>query len=158
MIAVRTLESCLELLIPTPEEFSIPEIENDIPSCSTKSLSMERKGTGDNSDDENIRRRETGIIDPTAHAVTITLKPSDYMQLLFCFKFDIQRYTFFLIIFVYISYIDFRKRVKKTEDNSAVIESANEQVKLIADKYLPKIKKWLQDIAKISSNIYYIHN
>jgi len=49
--------------------------------------------------------------------------------------------------------LDFRKRVKKSEDNLAIIESANEQVKLISDKYLPKIKKWLQDTAKISSNI-----
>lgn len=44
--------------------------------------------------------------------------------------------------------------MKKTEDNLAVIENANEQVKLISDKYLPKIKKWLQDVAKISSNNY----
>lgn len=47
--------------------------------------------------------------------------------------------------------------MKKSEDNLAIIESANEQVKLISDKYLPKIKKWLQDIAKISSNIYFIY-
>lgn len=47
--------------------------------------------------------------------------------------------------------------MKKTEDNSAIIENANEQVKLITDKYLPKIKKWLQDIAKISSNISYLY-
>lgn len=51
----------------------------------------------------------------------------------------------------------FRKRVKKTEDNAAVIESANEQVKLITDKYLPKVKTWLQGLAKISGNIY-LHN
>lgn len=49
---------------------------------------------------------------------------------------------------------DFRKRVKKTEDNATVIESANEQVKLITDKYLPKVKTWLQGLAKISGNIY----
>lgn len=48
---------------------------------------------------------------------------------------------------------DSRKRVKKTEDNLAVIENANEQAKLISCKYLPKVKKWLQDIAKISSNV-----
>lgn len=52
---------------------------------------------------------------------------------------------------------DFRKRVKKTEDNLTVIESADEQVKLISNKYLPKIKKWLQDVAKISSNIIAIY-
>lgn len=49
--------------------------------------------------------------------------------------------------------------MKKTEDNQIVIESANEQVKLITDKYLPKVKNWLQDIAKISSNVYqYVFN
>lgn len=53
----------------------------------------------------------------------------------------------------YVAYADYRMRVKKTEDNSAVIESANEQVKLISNKYLPKIKKWLQDIARISSEL-----
>jgi len=41
--------------------------------------------------------------------------------------------------------------VKITEDNQIVIESATEQVKLITDKYLPNVKNWLQDIAKISN-------
>lgn len=78
MITARTLESCLELLIPTPEGFFIPEIEDDVPSRSTEFSLTGQKGDDDNSDDENTRRRETGIIDPVAHAVTITLKPGDY--------------------------------------------------------------------------------
>ncbi|XP_025205576.1 UV-stimulated scaffold protein A-like [Melanaphis sacchari] len=125
-IAARTLESCLELLIPTPEEFFIPEVEKEIvPSSSFSELSSLDTGRKTavviESNNENERCRETGIIDPAAHTVTVTLKP------------------------------DFRKRVKKSDDNLAIIESANEQVKLISDKYLPKIKKWLQDIAKISN-------
>ncbi|CAH1724240.1 unnamed protein product [Aphis gossypii] len=125
-IAARTLESCLELLIPTPEDFCIPEAEKDIvpPSNPSElsSLDTERKiSAGVDSSNENERSRETGIIDPAAHTVTVTLKPN------------------------------FRKRVKKSEDNLAIIESANEQVKLISDKYLPRIKKWMQDIAKISN-------
>ncbi|KAL4143742.1 hypothetical protein QTP88_006036 [Uroleucon formosanum] len=125
-IAARTLESCLELLIPTPEEFFIPEAEEDIvPPSSSSELSSTDSGrkivTEIESNDENERYRETGIIDPAAHTVAVTLKP------------------------------DFRKRVKKSEDNLAIIESTKEQVKLISDKYLPKIKKWLQDIAKISN-------
>ncbi|CAI6367465.1 unnamed protein product [Macrosiphum euphorbiae] len=125
-IAARTLESCLELLIPTPEEFFIPEAEEEsAPPLNSSELSSTDSGrkivTEIESADENERYRETGIIDPVAHTVTVTLRP------------------------------DFRKRVKKSEDNLAIIESANEQVKLISDKYLPKIKKWLQDIAKISN-------
>ncbi|KAL5241831.1 hypothetical protein ACI65C_009241 [Semiaphis heraclei] len=125
-VAARTLESCLELLIPTPEEFSIPEAEEDIvPSSNPSEFSSTDSGrkiiTEIESGDENEKWRETGIIDPAAHTVTVTLRP------------------------------DFRKRVKKSEDNLAIIESANEQVKLISEKYLPKIKKWLQDIAKISN-------
>lgn len=125
-IAARTLESCLELLIPTPEDFFIPEAEKDIvpPSKPSElsSLDTGRKFSAViDSSNENERSRETGIIDPAAHTVTVTLRPN------------------------------FRKRVKKSEDNLAIIESANEQVKLISDKYLPKIKKWMQDIAKISN-------
>lgn len=78
LIAAQTLETCLELLIPTPEEFSIPEVEQRTaapsglvePSSSFKSLS-------DDSEDENASRRETGAIDPSA-VVTVTLKPGDY--------------------------------------------------------------------------------
>ncbi|XP_022182418.1 UV-stimulated scaffold protein A-like isoform X2 [Myzus persicae] len=125
-IASKTLESGLELLIPTPEEFFIPEAEEDIlPTSNPSEPSLTDSGrkivSEIESGDENERCRETGIIDPAAHTVTVTLRP------------------------------DFRKRVKKSEDNLAIIESVNEQVKLISDKYLPKIKKWLQDIAKISN-------
>jgi len=83
MIAARTLESCLELLIPTPEEFFIPEAEEDIVSpLNPSELSSTDSGrkivTEIESGDENERYREAGIIDPAAHTVAVTLKPGDY--------------------------------------------------------------------------------
>lgn len=79
-IAAKTLESCLELLIPTPEEFVIPEVEKDISLSSTEpplSLTECRKRVESESDEENAKFRETGIIDPVAHTVTVTLRPGD---------------------------------------------------------------------------------
>lgn len=80
-IAAKTLESCLELLIPPPEAFSIPEAEEaarDVPSTSS-GISTESSSQVD-SDDENddVKRRETGIIDAAAQSVTVTLRPGDY--------------------------------------------------------------------------------
>lgn len=86
-MAARTLESCLELLIPTPEEFSIPEVDAAGAGGGGTSSSGGLPGTmaedHDDSDDDDVddgaaRRRETGIIDPAAHAVTVTLKPGDF--------------------------------------------------------------------------------
>ncbi|XP_025409474.1 UV-stimulated scaffold protein A-like isoform X2 [Sipha flava] len=118
LTAAQTLETCLELLIPTPEEFFIPEAEQQ----STAPLGLAKpslfKSPVDDLENKNASYRETGAINPAA-VVSVTLKP------------------------------DFRKRVKKTEDNSAIIESIEEQVKLISGKYLPKLKQWLQDIAKM---------
>lgn len=144
------MDSCLQLLIPTPEEFAIPEAEKDTftnyTAESSSAVEKYRKRDESNSSDEDAKQRETGIIDPVSHTVNVTLKPSNYLLVV------VKYYLRVFNLFVYCTIIDFRKRVKKTEDNSAIIESANEQVKLISDKYLPKIKKWLQDIAKISSN------
>lgn len=79
IIAATTLESCLELLIPPPEKFSIPEAEKAVvegPSKDTERSSTTAVGLANESED--ARRRETGIIDPVAHSVTVTLKPGDY--------------------------------------------------------------------------------
>lgn len=81
MIAAKTLESCLELLIPTPEEFSIPEVDvggTSSPDVELSSMGRSKTMAENDSGDEGARRRETGIIDPAAHAVTVTLKPGDY--------------------------------------------------------------------------------
>lgn len=83
MIAARTLEGCLELLVPTPEEFSIPEVDaggtssSDAGRGSSAGRRPETMAEDDSDDDEEAGRRETGIIDPAAHAVTVTLKPGD---------------------------------------------------------------------------------
>jgi len=78
-VAARTLESCLELIIPTPEEFSIPEAEEGIVPSSNPSTDFGQKIVAEiESDDENESLRETGIIDPAAHTVTVTLRPGDY--------------------------------------------------------------------------------
>ncbi|XP_050435748.1 UV-stimulated scaffold protein A-like isoform X2 [Adelges cooleyi] len=120
MVSATSLESCLELLIPTPEEFSIPEVENDS-GDGRSSLPVVHDSVAVNVSDERVAFRETGIIDP-GHSVTVLLKPG------------------------------FRTRVKKTEDNRAIVETADEQTKLITGKYLPKVKQWLQDVAKMTNS------
>ncbi|XP_050534156.1 UV-stimulated scaffold protein A-like [Daktulosphaira vitifoliae] len=122
VIAIKSLESCLELLIPTPEQFAIPEVEQIINKDSfIQKKTNESFNIAPECFDKELNLRENGIIYPE-HSVTVTLKSG------------------------------FQKRVKKTEDNRDVIESANEQTKLITEKYLPKVKQWLQDVAKISNN------
>lgn len=76
-IAAKTLQSCLELLISTPEEFSIPEVEANVPSSSPRGLPTTVQDESSDSDNEDDRRRETGIIDPAAQSVTVTLKPGN---------------------------------------------------------------------------------
>lgn len=79
IIAAATLESCLELLIPPPEKFSIPEAEKaaaESPLNDTERSSTTLVGLANENDD--ARCRETGIIDPVSHSVTVTLKPGDY--------------------------------------------------------------------------------
>jgi len=71
------------LLIPTPEDFCIPEAEKDIvPPLNPSELSSLDTGRKMSAvfdlSNQNERSRETGIIDPAAHTVTVTLKPSDY--------------------------------------------------------------------------------
>lgn len=78
LIAAQTLETCLELLIPTPEEFFIPEAEQRTAAPSSLAEpSSSFKSPADDSEDENASRRETGSIDPAA-VVTVTLKPGNY--------------------------------------------------------------------------------
>lgn len=74
-IAAKTLNSCLELLIPTPEEFSIPEVKPNESLSGSVGSQMTGQEESSDSDNEDDRRRETGIIDPAAHSVTVTLKP-----------------------------------------------------------------------------------
>lgn len=84
LLAARTLESCLELIIPTPEDFNIPEIEEasaGVPLNSMDLLSsskMVQKWTDMDDENDSAKHREIGIIDPVAHAVTVTLRPGDY--------------------------------------------------------------------------------
>lgn len=73
-IAARTLDSCLELLIPTPEQFSIPEVDgDDVPSNPKETQSSSTDATANDewiaADDEDARNRETGIIGHAAHTV-----------------------------------------------------------------------------------------
>lgn len=86
-IVATTLESCLELLIPPPERFSIPEAEKAVvegPSNDTERSSTTPVGLVKESED--ARRRETGIIDPVAHSITVTLKSGDYYYYYLLFK------------------------------------------------------------------------
>lgn len=77
IIAAKTLQSCLELLISTPEEFSIPEVEANVPSSTSQGLPTTVQEESSDSDNEDDKLRETGIIDPAAHSVTVTLKPGN---------------------------------------------------------------------------------
>jgi hypothetical protein len=77
LTAAQTLETCLELLIPTPEEFFIPEAEQQ----STAPLGLAKpslfKSPVDDLENKNASYRETGAINPAA-VVSVTLKPGDY--------------------------------------------------------------------------------
>lgn len=77
LMAAQTLETCLELLIPTPEEFFIPEAEQR--SAAPLSLAEPSlfKSPVDDLEDKNASHRETGAIDSAA-VVSVTLKPGDY--------------------------------------------------------------------------------
>lgn len=116
----KSLESCLNMLIPTPEDFFINNYDNiDVPNTSLVNISNSvRKNTEGpdvsvTTEDENtVSLREIGML-PGNHSININFREGEKMI-----------------------------NILETEENAIIIENARDYYKLLNKKYLQIIKNW----------------
>lgn len=125
---VRSLENCINLLLPHPEDFFIidnesssAEVDDDRFRFLTEENVSVRKYIDDEEpyegDAHSSQFREVGIVSST-QTLSVNLNLSSEV----C--------------------------IKETEENSAIIENARELAKLIDTRHLPTVKSWLQILTK----------
>lgn len=95
-IAASTLNSCLELLIPTPEEFSIPAAEEDDgPSNGTAKKKKKRTDRVIGSDDEG---KNAGGNGQEETGVTVELRPGNVIFQIYIYNYGSRRLLLFATI------------------------------------------------------------
>lgn len=120
---ITTLSNCITLLLPSPENFFIAsdlELPQATQPSTSSSIDNEDEDDGDDEDEDN------GSVDLRQHGIqpkcNLTLNLDVYQKI----------------------------KVKKTEENSNVIDNANDCLRLINNRYMPMVKKWTQICTKHS--------
>lgn len=151
---VKSLNNCLDLLLPKPEEFfiSLKDEENckdggisdvlEASSCSKPqdrlSEEMVKKDSCNQNDDDEECDSEDENYDESGR-YNLTLREFGALNTKHVVEINLK--------------LDEVNSLKETSENSVVIENVRDHVKLITNSYLPRVKGWLQILTKSSGNL-----